>query len=383
MNLISDGDILSETLIDLIQNHNHIAIAVAWATENTDVFTELVDINNINKIEQMVIGTSFYHTHPDVLDEFVDNDEVRFINQQQGVFHPKVYIFWSDDNSWDILVGSANLTSAAMEVNSEIMLHISNDDAGVAIKDSLLQLIDDYWNDNDAQTMTDALAAEYRLLWDVQPRIQRRIAGVQDDRPIDWINFYQNVIVERYYHERCRMLDFARIAFAANARYNLMNDGTRKAIAGLPNQVFLEQGIFGGMGGAGVFANRINVNDINISNALDAIPLAGVVTRQHYDNFIGHFVQAFTNGQTYVSPASRLLALKRPDYFICYNGANRRNLCEHLQIIQAGMNYNRYWTDVVSNIINSDFWNSPQPVDNMELNVWHARAAMLDAIFFQ
>ena len=70
-----------------------------------------------------VIGAHFYQTHPDVLDVFQGKANVRIVLQPSGVFHPKLYLFRSDDRG-EPLIGSANLTSGALSTNSEAMLLI-------------------------------------------------------------------------------------------------------------------------------------------------------------------------------------------------------------------------------------------------------------------
>jgi hypothetical protein len=58
---------------------------------------------------------------------------------------------------------------------------------------------------------------------------------------------------------------------------------------------------------------------------LDEIPLNGPVQRDDYEAFIGRYKAAFPikNGQPYkhgLGTATRLLAMQRPDYFVCRSG---------------------------------------------------------------
>lgn len=89
MKLISTSNELKKQLKRLIEKYPYIAIATAWASADTDVFRALV--SHERKIVKAVIGTHFYQTHPDVLDQFVGSRKVKFILQPGGVFHPKVY----------------------------------------------------------------------------------------------------------------------------------------------------------------------------------------------------------------------------------------------------------------------------------------------------
>src|ERR1700722_14149086 len=110
MQLITKNRVLERNLFRCIGQYEKVAFATAWASADTNVFRLLQ--SRKNTIQQAVIGTHFYQTHPDVLDEFVGHKEVRFILQSSGVFHPKIFVFWNADG-WEGFVGSANLTKGA------------------------------------------------------------------------------------------------------------------------------------------------------------------------------------------------------------------------------------------------------------------------------
>lgn len=142
-------------------------------------------------------------------------------------------------------------------------------------------------------------------------------------------------------------------------------------------------GWFGSMVGSGKFKNRINNNDIHLSNALGLISLDGAVTYQSYLAYIEEFKKAFPDGRDGVALASRLLALKRPDYFVCLNSKNMKAMCEEFEIKNIyARDYERYWTELIARMVDSVWWNSSQPVAKFEERVWRGRAAMLDAIFY-
>jgi hypothetical protein len=63
---------------------------------------------------------------------------------------------------------------------------------------------------------------------------------------------------------------------------------------------------------------------------LDHIPADGYVSEEQFINFKRHFDLAFQGKahQGGVATASRLLAMKRPDMFVCVNNANRKGNCK-------------------------------------------------------
>lgn len=392
MRLVRHGDALEELIVKLTTAHEQIDIAVAWASSGTAAFIELS--NRRKKINKAVIGTHFYQTHPDVLDDFVGDKRTRFVLQPKGVFHPKLYVFTSGDE-WEILIGSANLTRGAFCKNSEVMLHFNNQDAPYSILQESQDLISDYWADSDE--VSKQMADTYRNLWKQQQSSLRRISSNYGEggtfkapvhtliMPMPWDDFFLTVKKDPYhgFSERCNLLDQVQREFRGSPDYSKMSLGVRKTIAGLPNDYNNHWACFGSMKGAGYFHQAINNNDPYISAALDEIPLEGGITEQHYHSYIKEFVKAFPRGRDGVAVASRLLALKRPDHFVCLNGKNRSQLCKDFGVKQTDMNYDRYWDEVILPIMDSVWWNAPVPTSKSQLKVWAGRAAMLDALFYQ
>ncbi|MDL0433983.1 phospholipase D family protein [Marinobacter sp. TBZ242] len=392
MRLVRHGNALEELIVKLTAAHEKIDFAVAWASSGTAAFTEIS--NRRKKINKAVIGTHFYQTHPDVLDDFVGDKRTRFVLQPQGVFHPKLYVFTSG-GEWEILIGSANLTRGAFDKNSEVMLHFTNQDAPDSILQESQDIISGYWADGDE--VSKQIADTYRNLWKAQQPSLRRVSSNYGESgkfkaPIhtsimsmSWDDFFRAVKKDLYhgFSERCDLLDQVQREFRDSPNYSEMSLGVRKTIAGLPNDYNDHWAWFGSMKGAGYFHQAINNNDPHISAALDEIPLEGGITEQHYRSYIEEFVKAFPHGRDGVAVASRLLALKRPDHFVCLDGKNRSQLCKDFGVKKTDMNYDRYWDEVICPIMDSVWWNAPVPTSKSQLKVWAGRAAMLDALFYQ
>lgn len=393
MKLITTNDELRTNLSRLTKKYPNIVFAVAWASAATDVFDELC--KNRNCIRKAIIGTHFYQTHPDVLDAFVESRNVRFILQPKGVFHPKIYMFWNEKH-WEVLMGSANLTAGALNTNSEAMALISDDDqSDSSLKKDVISLIDSYWE--DARAVSKAEALSYRALWSKQQPALRRLSGqygqaTKSKAPADsevmsmpWRRFLASVQADPHhgFDKRCDLLKLVRTAFETINHFQNMELGLRKTIAGLPTNFNEHWGWFGSMRGAGYYHQAVNDNNPHISNALDEIPLNGSVSREHYEAYLAEFVRAFPNGRHGIGIASRLLALKRPDYFVCFDSKNKNELCRDFGIKQSGMDYERYWEEIIDRITDSAWWNEPRPKNAVGGTVWDGRAAMLDAIFYR
>lgn len=390
MKLISESKELRKQLLRCVRKHDQISFAVAWATTGTDVYRTLIERRDA--IHHGVVGTHFYQTAPDVLDEFVGDDRVRFVLQPSGVFHPKVFLFRTG-RSWEAFVGSANLTKGALGANSEVVMHVSDEDDAGEVRSDLQDLIKQFRSQGMKASADDAAA--YRETFDRMKSARDRLSGsygsTQATSPLQsevmrmsWKDF---VVAVRepgadYLQVRVDLLAAARDAFRSHDDFASMDVDTRAMIAGLPNGLTDKQGYFGSMKGDGVFHGAIKGDVSGISSALDHIPLDGPIARDHYDAFVREFETALPDGRKRPGVASRLLAMKRPDIFVCLSKRNRTALSTDFGIAASSIDFETYWTSVIGRIADSRWWSSGPPRGKSDLAVWQGRAAMLDAIFY-
>ncbi len=391
MKLLTGGSSLDEKLVNLVKSYDNIAFAVAWAGKGTQTYKALLD--HRAKIRYGIIGTHFYQTHANVLDEFIGSKQVRFVLHSHGVFHPKAFLFWSEDR-WELCVGSANLTKGAMGLNQELVLHVTSDSGSQSVRRDLLRQIEEYWKIAEIITKQDATA--YRALWSVQQRKRETTATKHWTRSksipsirveimfMSWEDFVRDVIAEdtEFFTKRCTQIKDAREAFRSQKSYAKMDLDTRKMIAGLPNPTYPYWACFGSMKGAGHFKHAIIDKVDGLSHGLDAIPLDGPVTESMYLTYIEAFRKAIPEVKDGIGTATRLLAMKRPDFFVCLDNANKSKLCKAFGIAAHGMDYQRYWDEILTRIYDSVWWNAPYPEDDSEKLIWRARTAMLDALYY-
>ena len=401
MQLLHDSNKISTTLSKLIKKYNKYYILTAWASGEHTTFNNLV--KNKNKIQKMVVGTQFYQTNPNFIKEFINSENVKFIlKSRKGVFHPKTYLFENNENDWQCLIGSANFTQSAMSINDEIMILINQDDNNaketyIALKEQ----IDKSWNNADiidnvyferykklfrkSQLLLDKLENKYTKNKSKKSILESNVLTM------DWNKYFASIQHDRFhsFEERLKLLETAQLYFERYNSFKNMPDEIRKQIAGIKkfdpkkSKEKFDWAWFGSMAGAGYFKQKINENSIDISNALDCIPLTGTITYSHYQNFIINFKKAFTStGGDGLATVTRLLSIKRPDYFICLDKQNKEKLCNDFGIKQS-LNFEEYWTEVILRIKDSLWWNSEKPTNTIELKAWMGRVAMLDVIFYE
>jgi HKD family nuclease len=393
MKIITNPFEIDKVLVKLMQRYTKYYIATAWASMGSKA--SFVLFENRDRIIKMIVGTHFYQTHPNFIEKFSNDGNVRFILKTDGVYHPKVYLFSDENDGWECLIGSANFTASALAKNYELMIHIKSDDQNTTgVFADILNEVNVYWS--EAQVMTNDDMTNYKNIWERNRRKLESLKGIYGARQsknsivksniysLQWENYYEQISDDKFESFQSR-LDILRIInenFKENQSFSKFSDLQRKQVAGVITEPEINWKWFGSMVGAGKFKNRINTNNIHISDALDYIPLTGPVSELDYDGFVKTFTLAFPDGGAGIAIASRLLAMKRPDYFVCLDSQNRYELCKDFGI-PANVTLETYWGDIITRIIDSVWWLSPRPSDPTEEQAWNGRAAMLDTIFYK
>lgn len=386
MRVISTASDLAATVTRLIRKCRRIRWAVAWASDGFPACALLKQ--HSDKINQLTIGTHFYQTHPDFISALRDHESVRFVLETDGIFHPKLYLFEHGDGHWDCIVGSPNFTRAAFSSNAEFAVHFSSQDAG---SEQLYAGIDVALSNffKSAERFDELRLARYRLLWARQQDRLESLSGKYGSertkrRAVDtplmataWPDYFARVkddVLHSVGH-RLWMLNEARRWFAER-RFGGFDLDSRRKVAGLDKR----WGYFGGMSGLGHFQHAINQNNPRISDALDEIPLDGEVSHEQFRRFASIYATAFPSART--GTASRLLAMKRPDRFVCLAKKNLRGLSREF-CIPKSIGLSEYWTKAIQRLTDSEWWDSPEPSEDFELQIWRCRAAFLDVWFFE
>ena len=133
----------------------------------------------------------------------------------------------------------------------------------------------------------------------------------------------------------------------------------------------------------------MNKSPGELSLALETIPLAGEVTRDHYQRFMNHFERAHEGGARRggYATASRLLALRRPDWFIAINKGNLPGISDAFGVAPSRLKDDRYWVEsnwerLILPLRYSEWWDRERPGDELEAQIWDNRAAMLDSLYY-
>lgn len=387
----------AETLQLLIRDCVSFDVAVAWATDNTVVNAMLTAHD---KLGFAVIGTHMYQTDPRVLRAFMPYAQVRCTLPNGRLFHPKVYLFRTL-KGLSAVVGSHNLTHGAFGGNNIEVSVLVEGSASDEVFGSLASFIESCWK-SAAVIKEDDFLFSYEIQYKANKGRRAaltefhwlaRTKGGAKTSPLllSWEKFVKSVKNDRRHslQSRLAILERAGSLFAEHQLFSKMPPGARKAIAGTYGKAEaqldnLEWPWFGNMFGQGDFKNLVNESPERLSAALDHIPLEGDISESHFDAFAQEFDLAFA-GKAHkggVATATRLLALKRPDFFIGVNTANRNGICAAFGTAPTTLNLANYWERVVIPMTNSPWWLAPRPRESLNSRIWDNRAALLDILYF-
>jgi HKD family nuclease len=383
-------------LISLIKECNTIQLAVAWASANHEVFKTLID--NKDKISKLVVGTHFFQTDPIFLEYFLDNDKVRVIYETGEVFHPKIYYFKLEDR-WECLIGSANFTNGAMSKNKEILVSFSSEDKDMHQTEQEIWMTINEWF-KEGFIIDEEYLTKYKnhhenkknLLISLSTSKSTTSNNFYNNKIFNysWEEYYNKILNEDYHGEnaiidRIKVLTSAKELFKRDRFCNLSEEERRK-ISGYEEwkeDTEFDWQWFGSMKPEGTFKGLVKSNNENLSLALDQIPLEGSLTKEHYLSFLNYYKLAISDNSNRLSGATRLLAMKRPDYFFCLDSKNKKKFCEDFGIKEKELHIDTYWDIVVDKVTSCLWWINQENFQNeTEKKVWECRAAFLDALYY-
>lgn len=386
------GERAKSLVTRLIRRCSRVDVAVAWATVNG--VSEALLAQDLDRLGRLIVGTSFYHTDPDLLDALIDVRAAKYMPPTGALFHPKVYLFTMPEGR-AALVGSHNLTMHAFTSNTEASVLIEGDGREPVFRD-LDAFMAAAWA--KADVLTREFVDAYRLNRDakarhrdalkvfVKPAPSKRSGSTSRCAlPVAWEDLVDAVLNDEHAKEQLRLdvLDEARRRFATQRSFAEMDDSERRELAGMVDDS--RWGLFGSMGGHGDFQHRVNQKPAGISRAIACIPLTGEVSEEDYDRYVSAFQKAF-DGAAHgagLASATRLLAMKRPDVFVPFNAKNKDRLCAAFGVPKTTTKMENYWRRIIAPLQLVPWWRSSRPMREVEARVWDGRAALLDAIFYE
>lgn len=383
----------------LIRKHDSISIAVAWGGI-TNVAETL--LGHSEKFESVLLGVDFSATEAAFIDRLANVPNAYVAKNRPGCFHPKIFYFETGDKA-EAIVGSANFTKGGLGPNIEAGVHAKgakDDPFFVQVRSQIKayaplrlaitpELADSY------RRQAKAAAGKPRAKSPILPSDRKDWERVTSPlATMEWSEFAMLARRDEYhdFENRMKLVRTIQQIFSRTPSFSNISAAEAKGIAGVLGKneaeaeglADLDWGWFGSMGGAGTFAELIGLEDRALAAALDAIPRRGDVTEAQFDDYVAAFTSAFANSSRVarLAPATRLLAMKRPDAFVCVNGGNTSSLAEALSFAPTTINLENYWGRVIEPIRQAPWYTAERPTGH-DTELWDARVAMLDAIYYR
>lgn len=395
MKILNSPTKIKSSLRSLLDQSKQVYFAVAWATHHHEFYKELV--KQKDKIAMGFVGLSFFQTSAEFIESFLNHKNVHFIKpSNNGVFHPKVYIF-ELEKKYAVIIGSANMTNGALTVNKELCMlwYAEKDDAAVL---SMLKSIKAYSKLKQVE-VSDEWLELYREKVKAYKRAVKKIdvakktAEVKNILPdleinIDWAAYsakIKNGMNRNGLDMRLRLMDRCQELLSKQSLTE-MDYADRKIVAGMGDKDSLfENGWFGSIDGTGV-GKHINKHHPHVfSEGLDHIPFKGKITKEHYDFYIETYEEHIKNNNFSRTPSitslSRFLAVKRPDFFVSLNSKNYEQLAAAIGFKKKNSKEN-YW-ELMKLIHQLPWYKAKVSKTDDDYLIWKYRVAMLDAIFFK
>ncbi len=376
------NNVAASRIQGLIRECKHVDVAVAWATVNA--VSNALLAQRLRRIGKLIVGTSFYHTDPKLLERLIGVQQARCMPPTGDLFHPKVYLFTLPKGR-AVVVGSHNLTRHAFTSNTEASLLIEG-----APEDPLFKELDRFialaWK--QAKPIKREFVDCYRANREANQKhceALERFVVPPPRLPVQWSELVSAVKNDRYGKDgiRLEVLAKAQLQFATYTSFAAMPQEIRRELAGMVYES--SWGLFGSMSGHGEFQSRVNRFPDGISAAIERIPLTGPVTKEDFDAYVSAFQKAFAGAAHGAGLASgtRLLALKRPDVFVPVNRANAERVCSAFGVARTTTKLDNYWSRIILPLQLVPWWRAARPKKRLEAKIWDGRAALLDALYYR
>ncbi len=401
MKLLKTSKEIGNEIYRCIEEYSNISFAVAWI-KNNKIYQKL--LKNKDKIQFSTVGIDFAGTDVNVLKDFQNSNKVK-IYKGEYTFHPKIYVFYNR-TKYKAIIGSANLTEGGMYNNDECAVLFTESD-GVLL-DNVLEKLEDYFD--KAKIITDGIietySKEYEAIKENNNSIVKRLEPTKqkiDEAPyidLKW-GEVSEIIQQIDFVDRSGMLNDIQEIFKklddSNIKFENLELDERRMIIGNSKDVNNKYRAFGGLASGGK-AQQILLNQDDPKNTelrsiieeLDKIELLNEDNMCHpvSETIVRNIVKTVMGIEGCgISTVTRLLAVKRPDLFLCVNDGNQNSIKELFGFRISGKYEIDKYIKLLKMIYNTDYFNhkltKEEKQDEALVTISKYRVALLDSYLLQ
>lgn len=406
--VIGPEERIEDCLVEILKKADHGWIAVAWATagphlRNLAMYPVKGDL-------KVFVGTNYYGSDPNALDTLFEIARPLYVNPKPNgpTFHPKVY-FFKVGKSYELLVGSVNLTHAAFCKNHEFTAHFHlTHELAIPIigyfeklERSLIKA-DKKWLSSYRKRHTilkltyerlrKQLKGSERSLLVEFPESSRKSAPVGELGRIlhlKWSDYLvelkkgasaRNLPLLTNENPWLRTLSIVQPLLAIP--FDRLNRSEFNKVLGEKGKTSLT-GWFGAVTAGGNPYRELYSNNMLRRNITKLLPR--VINAKEIDEAIveaGNLFNAMSSIEGIgIGAISRLLCISRPSLFISVNTGSRKCLTKIFRTSANNLSTWEGYSDAVGAICRTSWYTSPRP-SGIEGKIWDARAAFVDALAY-
>ncbi len=384
------GDELRKHLRLLIESSSKIDIATAWVSDSN--ILKLLVSDGIKASTRMVVGVGGYMTDPVVLKTLGTRPSVALRihgGPEPPLFHPKLYLF-QHQHFHRTLIGSMNFTNAGTTKNIESMFSTNNTNGSATTE------FERYWKSPQAMPFDQfdlksyeekrrAMLAAVKAAGWAEVLEEDVAASAESQVGIDilkegWKAYVQQLIASHHLEGHRQVLAVRKQFIARDWSKDFTEDELKIMFGISPYYAF------GSL-------KQLKLNEsqfqgsVNIARRKEIGAILDKVSKlQHFQGPIVKGLVEQLMGVPYCKSAlaTRLLILARPDWFVVVNKKSFEGLQAKFGLFVTNDDFKaESYVALLEKIHSQPWFQSPEPEDPPERELWRARVALIDVLVYR
>ena len=174
--------------IDSVLNHYDAVTKQLLKARKADLVIAYVQESGVSRLKEYIVNADceirlvcnfdMEITNPVAVKQLMDmGAAVRIYQTSRGTLHAKLWLFENADGEQSCLIGSANLSAAALHDNVEAGVLITSEHDQQSI-DKAKDAFDFIWNSKDCQTVTDKTIGVWIDAWNQKEEMKKRLINL-------------------------------------------------------------------------------------------------------------------------------------------------------------------------------------------------------------
>lgn len=420
-----------ERFSNLLKKSRQLDIASAFVTNsknNNELWQEILQRAKEDKIKvRLVAGTDNAFTSPEILETDLPGVEVLgyITNRKEGdgIFHPKLYIFYTNSGKKEVFLGSANFTKGGFDENEEILLHLTD----AKVVDQCQKYFNEVWSSDKVMKFGPEQLEMYKEQHSKlkQRRVQDKaiseeIALIKEKMDKSIVDSFTFTPSDGSFLEYCSLIyQVLEVSYPWLDEYIPSSSGLNKLLLLLdtleecnslikrPSEQHDREEILKIKGTQSPYAflgrversslcayankKRLNVKESDSRDIMRCLKTfseqnfgRGISkrftgTREVLDELSSFYRMGITN-------TSRFMCLARPDLVLSYNDKSQ-DMLEDITGIKSNKNKEKQkdnYMRLLEFVWNQPWYkNKPESLNEVQERIWNNRAAMIDVLVYE